>query len=77
MTEREKKKCKELVKEAKSHLAVSKICFEEAESSKSLTRIEIKELQGQSNLGYAQGIIQALVLIGFKDPELESLCKEL
>jgi len=77
MTQKEYKKCIELMIDAITHAKWSNKCYESVREDKSLSEIDIqiKELQGQNDLGYAQGINQVLVSVGFKHEKMKELQK--
>lgn len=77
MTQKEYKKCTELMNDAIIHAKRSIEYYTEAEQEKTFTEVQkhVKELQGQNALGYAEGINQALAVIGFKHEKMEVLSK--
>ncbi len=77
MTQKEYKKCTGLMIDAIVHAKQSEEYYAEVRDDKSLTDTarQIKELQGQSALGYAEGINQALAVIGFKHERMKELNK--
>lgn len=77
MTQKEYKKCTELMYDAILHAKRSIQYYAEARDNKSLTDTSrhVKELQGQDALGYAVGINQALAVIGFKHENMKELSK--
>jgi len=77
MTQKEYKRCTGLMIDAISHANRSNECYEEIRVNKALTdiQIQVKELQGQNALGYAEGINQVLVVLGFKHEKMKELQK--
>ena len=75
MTQREYGRCTGLMVDAIVHAKRSIEYYAEARDDKTLTDTErqIKELQGQNALGYAEGINQALAVIGFKHEKMKEL----
>ncbi|HHV09959.1 MAG TPA: hypothetical protein GXX75_06755 [Clostridiales bacterium] len=76
MTKREYERCTDLMNDALIHAKRSERYYSELREKKlSETDKYIKELNGQNDLGYAQGINQALAIIGFKHERMKELSK--
>ncbi|MEG2110386.1 MAG: hypothetical protein RRY19_11425 [Clostridium sp.] len=74
----EKEKCIEMMIEGICSGKFAEEAFKkstEEEKNKDFTSAKISELKGQNALGYAEGINQVLVSIGFKHPQMEELSK--
>lgn len=76
MTKLENEKCKKLMYEAIRDARQSQEDYAESEKYKkneNNIEWEIKQRQGDQNFGYAQGINQVLVTIGFKHDDMKIL----
>lgn len=71
MTNKEIEKCIKLMEDGISHGRLAKANFDGL--NRSQIGNQTKELQGQNWLGYAQGVNQVLVSIGFKHPRMKEL----
>lgn len=76
MTQNEYKKCTGLMIQAIASANRSNEAFN-ASSNMNLSDVNrnVQELIGQNSLGYAEGINQALVAIGFKHERMSELSK--
>ncbi len=74
MTQKEYKRCTGLMIDAISSANRSKEAFN-ASSNMNLSDVNrnVQELIGQNSLGYAEGISQVLVVLGFKHDRMEEL----
>ena len=75
MTKREIEKCENLMHEAIRYAKKSKEELEKAMSEKDKTEREILHSKGVQHYGYAHGINQALVELGFKHEKMKELYK--
>lgn len=78
MTRVEREKCIEMMIEGICRGKISEEALKksaEEEKNKDFISARISELKGHSNLGYAQGVNQVLVQLGFKHPKMEELSK--
>lgn len=75
MTRLEIIKCEKLAEEAIQNANNSKKEFEEAARCYDTTERHILETKAWNHRGYAEGIIQALNVIGFKNEIMEKLNK--
>ena len=73
MTKREIEKCENLMHEAIRYAKESKEELEKAMSEKDKTEREILHSKGVQHYGYAHGINQALVELGFKHEKMKEL----
>lgn len=76
MTKLEYEKCKKLMYEAISNARQSQEDYAESEKYKkneNNIKCEIKQRQGDQHFGYARGINQVLVTIGFKHDDMKKL----
>lgn len=75
MTRLEIVECKKLAEEAIQNANNSKKEFEEAARCYDTTERHILETKAWNHRGYAEGIIQALNVIGFKHEQMAELWK--
>lgn len=73
MTKVEKARCEKLMEEAIQKAKQAKKEFNKAESEKDITSKSILLEMAHSHLGYADGINQTLVCIGFKHERMKEL----
>lgn len=73
MTKVEYAKCEKLMEEAIRKAEQAKEEFNKAESEKDITSESILLEMAQNHLGYADGINQTLVCIGFKHERMKEL----
>lgn len=73
MTKLEYEKCKNLMEEAIINKKKARDKFTEANETTNETDKEVFELQAQNYLGYATGINQCLVTLGFKHERMSVL----
>ena len=80
MTKAEKAKCKQLADEALVKLNDSEEEYEKYEKCKkkgNMTDAHIALRDADQDWGYAQGIYQALVVIGYRGKEMEELSEKI
>ena len=75
MTKLEAMKCEKLLDEAIRNAKTANEEFCKAGNSYDTTERHILETKAWNHRGYAEGILQALVCIGFKHELMEELCK--
>ena len=73
MTKAEKVKCEKLMEEAINHAEAANEDFSNYSVEKDETNGRILLERGQNLLGYAEGIHQALVVLGFKHTRMKEL----
>ncbi len=73
MTKVEYTRCEKLMEEAIQKAKQAKEEFDESGSEKDITSKSILLAMGHSHLGYADGINQTLVCIGFKHERMKEL----
>ena len=80
MTKIEKQRCENLIEEAKENLNQSDMYWEKYEKLKEQekkTDIEISMRQADQHRGYAEGIYQALVVIGYSSASMKELTERI
>lgn len=78
MTKLEKSKAEKLIDDALRKYKESQDDWKSYETSKkenNITEAKLHLMKFQSNRSYAQGIYQALVVLGFKHPKMEEFTK--
>lgn len=73
MTKAEKAKCEKLMKEAIKKAKVANEDFSNCSIEKDYINKRILLERGQNRLGYAEGIHQALAVLGFKHTRMKML----
>lgn len=73
MTKVEYTRCEKLMEEAIQKAKQAKEEFNKVESEKDITSKSLLLGMAQNNLGYAEGINQTLVCIGFKHERMKEL----
>lgn len=73
MTKVEYTRCEKLMEEAIQKAKQAKEEFNKVESEKDITSKSLLLGMAQNNLGYAEGINQTLVCIGFKHERIKEL----
>ena len=80
MTKIEKQRCENLIEEAKENLNQSDMYWEKYEKLKEQekkTDTEISMRQADQHRGYAEGIYQALVVIGYSSASMKELTERI
>lgn len=74
MTKIEYMRCTGLMIDAIAHAKISDEAFKESRNQ-NLSKVQqnVQELRGQNNLGYAEAINTALVVLGFKHDRMKEL----
>ena len=75
MTKVEYTRCEKLMEEAIQKAEQAKEEFDKAKSEKDIYNLQILMESAQNHLGYAQGINQVLVTLGFKHERMKELGK--
>ena len=65
--------CEKLLNDAILQTRKSQMEFDEANNSTSKSTFDMKRLQAQNHRGYAEGIYQCLLLLGYKGKKLREL----
>lgn len=74
MNKLENEKCIKLMEEAISYGRRAKLEFDKINKLEGIEK-DIAELNGQNSLGYAEGINQVLVTLGFKHNRMKELSR--
>lgn len=80
MTKIEKQRCEKLIEKAKENLDLSDMYWKDYEKLKereNKTDTEIAMRQADQHIGYAEGIYQALVVIGYSSTSMEELTERI
>lgn len=78
MTKAENKKCEDLLREGIKNGESAKKEYAEAEkhlANANKLEWEVNQRKADQNLGYAQGIYQALVVVGFEHKDMQKLAE--
>lgn len=80
MTKIEKQRCEKLIEKAKENLNLSDMYWKDYEKLKereNKTDTEIAMRQADQHKGYAEGIYQALVVIGYSSASMKELTERI